>query len=128
MKSQVPRRIPRILPLVGHRNDVAVQHVEPLGIANALLTGTSHGMSFVFLQPSVKIEIVVLLAPQHAGQGLAVHSPFILAQRSWGDPLVELVGFGKAGSEYLVERSEGIGGWFRAQSQADDLAAAGGDF
>src|SRR6195256_4306694 len=128
MKSQVPRRIPGILPLVGHRNDVAVQHVEPLGIAPALLTRTGEWMSSMRLQPAVEVEIVVLLAPQHSRQGLAVHATFILAQRRWGDPLVEFVGIGQASSKYLVERSEGVGWWFRAQAQPDYLAAAGWDF
>ncbi len=80
MKSQVPCRIPGILPLVGHRNDVAVQHVEPLGIANVLLIRSGQRMSFMFLEPAVEVEIVVLLAPQHPRQSLAVHAAFVLAQ------------------------------------------------
>ena len=35
VKRQVPCGVPRVLPLVGHRDDVAVQHVEPLGVAHA---------------------------------------------------------------------------------------------
>ena len=36
VEGQVPGRVPRVLPLVGHRDDVAVEHVEPLGVAHAL--------------------------------------------------------------------------------------------
>src|SRR5258705_182332 len=128
MKSQVPCRIPGILPLVGHRNDVAVQHVEPLGIAHALLTRSRQRMSFMLLQPAVEVEIVVLLAPQHPGQSLAVHAAFILTQRMGSDSVVKFVGIGQASSKYLVERSEGVDWWFRTQAQPDYLAAAGGDF
>ena len=34
MERQVPGRVPGILPLVGHGDDVRVVHVEPVGIAN----------------------------------------------------------------------------------------------
>src|SRR6266481_3437936 len=127
-KSKVPCRIPGILPLVGHRNDVAVQHVEPLGIANVLLIRSGQRMSFVFLEPTVEVEIVVLLAPQHPGQSLAVHAAFILTQRMRGDSVVEFVGIGQASSKYLVERSEGVGWWFRTQAQPDYFAATSLDF
>ena len=33
VEGQVPRRIPGILPFVGHGDDVAVEHVEPVGVA-----------------------------------------------------------------------------------------------
>src|SRR5664279_4009002 len=33
MKRQVPCRVPGIFPLVGHGDDFAVEHVEPLGVA-----------------------------------------------------------------------------------------------
>src|SRR6266480_5272303 len=127
MKSQVPRCIPGIFPLVGHRDDVTVQHMKPLGIANALLTRSRQGMSCVLFQPAVQIEVVVLLAPQHTGQGLAMYAAFILAQRLRSNSVVEFVGIGKASSEYLVKRAEWISWWFRTQSKPDDLAAAGGD-
>ena len=32
VEGQVPGRVPGVLPLVGHGDDVAVQHVEPLGV------------------------------------------------------------------------------------------------
>ena len=128
MKSQVPRCIPGIFPFVGHRNDVSVQHVEPLGIANVLLIRSGQRMTFMFLGPTVEVEIVVLLAPQHPGQSLAVHAAFILTQRMRGDSVVEFVGIGQASSKYLVERSEGVGWWFRTQAQPDYLAATSLDF
>src|SRR5215470_13132470 len=32
MEREIPGRIPRVLPLVGHGDDVAVEHVEPFGV------------------------------------------------------------------------------------------------
>ena len=81
VKRQVPCRVPGILPLVGHGDDVAVQHVEPLGIARTPLTRSHQRMSVMLLQPLVEIEIVVLLGPQHSGQRLAVYATFVFAQR-----------------------------------------------
>src|SRR5437660_1427592 len=128
MKSQIPRCVPRIFPLVGHRDDVTVQHMKPLGVASALLTRSRQGMSCVLFQPAVQVEVVVLLAPQHTGQGLAVYATFILAQRARSNSVIEFVGIGKASSEYVIKRTEWISWWFRTQSKPDDLAAPGGDF
>ncbi len=77
MKSQIPRRIPGILPFIGHGDDVAVQHVEPLSVANVPFTGPQQRVGIMFGEPFVEIEIVILLAPQHAlptpGDAFAVH-------------------------------------------------------
>jgi hypothetical protein len=35
----------------------------------------------VLAQPALEVEVVELLAPQHARQRLAVHAPLVLAQR-----------------------------------------------
>ena len=35
VEGQVPGRVPRVLPLVRHRDDVVVEHVRPLGVAHA---------------------------------------------------------------------------------------------
>ncbi len=67
VKSQVPSGIPGIFPLVGHRDDVAIQHVEPLGIPDIATTAARQRVSVMLLQPLVQIEVVILLAPQHAG-------------------------------------------------------------
>ena len=35
VERQVPRRVPRVFPLVRHRDDVVVEHVRPLAVAHA---------------------------------------------------------------------------------------------
>ena len=59
-------------------------------------------------QPELEIEVVVLLAPQHARQRLAVHPALIFGQRLRRDPLVEFVRIGDAAIEDLLEAAEGI--------------------
>ncbi len=45
VEGQVPGRVPGILPLVGHRDDVLVQHVEPLRVPGAPDTRYGAGWS-----------------------------------------------------------------------------------
>ena len=81
VERQVPGRVPRILPLVRHGDHVGVQHVEPLRVPHVAAGGLEQRMTPVLAQPELQIEVVVLLAPQHARQRLAVHPALIFGQR-----------------------------------------------
>ena len=70
VEGQVPGRIPGILPLVGHGDDVLVQHVEPLRVPGVVISGMER-VGVVLVQPVVTVEEEELLAPEHAGEGLA---------------------------------------------------------
>ena len=80
----------------------------------------------MLLQPLVQIEVVILLAPEHPGQRLAVYAAFILGERTRGDPIIELVRIREAGDECLVKSVERVGRRFQTQAQPYDLAAACG--
>ena len=45
VERQIPGRVPGILPLVGHRDDVLVQHVEPLRVPGRAIAGDGAGWS-----------------------------------------------------------------------------------
>ena len=62
------------------------------------------GIGVVLVQPVVAVEEEELLAPQHAGEGLAHHAGRVLAHRRRRHRLVELVGFTKPVGEDFVER------------------------
>ena len=103
VERQVPGRVPGVLPLVGHGDDVLVQHVEPLrvpGVAIAVM----EWVGVVLVEPVVAIEEEELLAPQHAGEGLAHHVGRVLTHGWRRDRRVELVGLTKPGGEDVVER------------------------
>ena len=104
VERQVPGRVPGVLPLVGHRDDVAVQHVEPLGVPDAAAAAAEQRMRLVLLQPAVEVEVVVLLRPEHPGERLAVDAALVLAERARRDALVELVGVGEPLPERRLER------------------------
>jgi hypothetical protein len=63
-------------------------------------------MTPVLDQPLIQIEVVVLLAPQHARQCLAVHPSFIFVQRVRRKALVEGVGYPTINE--LLKNAKGI--------------------
>ena len=81
VEGQVPGRVPGILPLVGHRDDVLVQHVEPLRVAGISISAMQ-GIGVVLVQPVVAVEEEELLAPEHAGEGLAHHAGRVFDSRT----------------------------------------------
>ena len=85
----------------------------------------------MLVQPVVAIEEEELLAPQHAGDGLAHHVGGILTDRWRRDRLVELVGLTKPVVEQRVESlAKGLallGRRVAGQPQANDGALPGAD-
>src|SRR5215469_17989557 len=81
-------------------------------------------MGLMLGQPTIKVEIVELFAPQHAGQGLAMYAAFILVKTGGRDALVKLVSFGKTFGKNRIEGLERVGIWLRAEPQANHPAAA----
>ena len=108
MKSQIPGRIPRVLPLVRHRDHVGIEHVEPLGVAHAVAGGLEQRMTLVLAQPLLQIEVIVLLGPEHSRQRLAMHQALIFVQRAGRNPLVELIGVSDPAFEYRIESTKGV--------------------
>ena len=102
VEGQVPSRVPGILPLVGHRDDVLVQHVEPLRVPGVAISGMQW-VRVVFVQPVVAVEEEELLAPEHAGQRLTHYVGRVGTHRWRGDRLVELVGFTQPVSKDLIK-------------------------
>jgi hypothetical protein len=77
VKRQIPGGVPGVLPLIGHRDDVAIKHVEPLGIANLALQVAEERMTVVFLKPQVNVKVVKLLRPKHPSQRLPVDQSLV---------------------------------------------------
>src|SRR6478672_12101573 len=101
MEGQVPGGIPRVLPFVGHGDDVVVDHMEPL-LVSALTAPGRQRIGPTFLQPLFHVESVILLGPKHASQGLAHYPGALFADRGWGDRTEELVSFVAARSHDAV--------------------------
>ena len=104
VEGQVPRREPRVLPRVGHRDDVGGGHVEPRRVAHRA-RGRAHvpGVHAVLAQPAVHVVLVVLLGPQQPGERLAHDQRRVRAQGRRDHGRVEAVGLLAAGAHHGVE-------------------------
>ena len=65
VKREIPRGVPRVLPFVGHRNDIVVDHVEPRFVPAARDVRAAKRVRAALAQPHVEIEVVALLRPEH---------------------------------------------------------------
>src|SRR5438067_10638694 len=83
VKGEVPRREPRILPLVGHGDDAHGVEVAPPAVAAEVACRWWRNRGVVAVEPDVDDEEVALLVPEHAGEGLAL-DVFFLLRRGFG--------------------------------------------
>jgi hypothetical protein len=104
VEGKIPRRVPRVLPLVRHRDDVGVAHVPPMVVARrAVLPGAA------LIEPALEIVVVILLRPEHARDRLPHDVRGIRAQRCRDHARVELVRFAASRRHHLFEAgAEGL--------------------
>ena len=103
VKRQVPRREPRVLPGVGHRQHVAGVDVRPVRVAPRQAGGRRRRLGGVAVEPLGHDQVVELLRPDQAGVRLARHRAFGGLEPGRDDGRVELVGLANAGVEGGVE-------------------------
>ncbi len=108
MEREVPRGVPGVLPLVRHRDDVVVDHVRPLRVADVVPRRRAQRVRGVLAKPHVEVEGVVLLGPQHPRQSLPHDHRPVRVQRRRRDRCVELVGLRLAQRQHVVEVRERV--------------------
>ena len=79
VESQIPSRVPWILPLVGHRNNVRVVKVAPFAVATNNSGRWRGWLTRVAFKPLRDIEVVKLLRPNQARDGLPLYVALIFA-------------------------------------------------
>ncbi len=94
VERQIPGRVPRVLPLVGHGQDVRVEHLRPGSVPALVALDGRRRERGVSLEPVAHDVVVVLLRPQQPGQRLAHDRAFVVAERSGDHRGVELVCLG----------------------------------
>ena len=128
VEGEVPRRVPGVLPLVRHRDDVGVVHVMPVLVARGGAPVGLEGGGAALLEPAVDVVVVELLGPEHAGEGLPHHVGGVGVHGLRDDGGVELVGLPPACLHDRVERAaEGRGGRGVVKPQPERLRLAGLD-
>src|SRR3954452_6635287 len=58
VERQVPRRVPRIFPLVRHRDDVVVVEVSPTRVATGQSSGIRRRLTGVAVEPTRNVVVV----------------------------------------------------------------------
>src|SRR5262249_20267993 len=100
--------------------------MRPAAVATVLATFGRRQLSRIALEPSPDVEVIELLAPEHAGEGLALDAPHVLVRDAFLHHGVEGIGLGNALFENVVEAAEGLRARLtRAQPHADGGRAAG---
>src|SRR5579864_3690484 len=67
--------------------------MRPFVITPKLPAGIGCRLSRIALQPAVHVIVIALLAPNEAGECLALHEPRVLADSFWRSLLVEFIRF-----------------------------------
>src|SRR5262249_8874002 len=124
VEREIPRRVPRVLPLVRHRDDVGVVEVRPLAIASVLPIRWRRGLPAVAVEPLLDDVVVILLGPEQAGEGLTRDVLRVARQVLRDHAAVELVGLGDASLEHVFERVPEGRAWIGGEAQPDRARAA----
>src|SRR6516164_1446712 len=77
MEGKVPSGEPRILPAIGHRDDVARLEMLPIAVATA--EAALGRLKLVALEPALDIIVEELLAPDHPGERLPQYAVVVWA-------------------------------------------------
>src|SRR6266571_4362188 len=72
MESEIPRGIPRVLPLVRHRNHVGVVNVRPVAVAAVLALFGRSRLRRIAGKPIPLRIVIELFGPQESSKGLAL--------------------------------------------------------
>ena len=105
MKREIPGRVPRVFPLVRHGNHVGIVQVSPAAVASALPLARRFRSCRIAAQPAPDVVVVELLAPEQAGESLALDQSLVRRKRLGSDRLVELVSLAAALQKQLIESS-----------------------
>ena len=75
MERQIPRGVPRIFPLVGHRDDVGVVQIRPIVISALEALRIGRRLRRIAPKPAAHVVVIALLAPQQPRERLPLHQP-----------------------------------------------------
>ena len=79
MEGEVPRRVPRVLPLIRHRDDVGIVEVGPVAVTGAgpLAFGRRRRRVRIAVEPERHVVQIILLRPDQPGERLPLHEASI---------------------------------------------------
>src|SRR5688572_30156468 len=105
MKGEIPGGIPRVFPLVRHRDHVGIVKMPPVRIPALETFARRLGPGWVAFEPAVDVVMIKLLAPEQTGQRLTHNIAAVPAGILWNDRSIELLRFVAALRHKLIEFS-----------------------
>ncbi len=106
VERQIPGGIPRVLPLIRHRDDVGVIQMHPFVVATVPAGRGRRRLHRIALDPPRHVIAEVLLAPDHAGKGLSLNAAGVDAGNAGLQVGVKFIGFADALGEHSVKVRE----------------------
>ena len=103
METQVPCGEPRVLPFVGHGDDVSVVNVPPGVVAPSFASFRRLWHGRIAVQPIANHVVVVLLGPQQSRECLAHDAPGVGVSGRRDDRGIKLVSFLFSSGKSLLE-------------------------
>ena len=103
VEREVPGGIPRVLPRVRHRDDVAVVEMRPVGVASEAPLRRRGRPGRIALEPAQDVVVVELLRPQHPCERLPQHARLVGRRARRGQLREELVRLALALRHHRVE-------------------------
>src|SRR6516165_2630123 len=91
MKCEVPGREPGIFPLIRHRYDIGDHEVTPITVAPVLPVLGGRRLSKITIKPTLHVEVIKLLAPQHSSEGLTLYTLHVRVGNPPGENIIEAV-------------------------------------
>ena len=105
VEPEIPRREPRVLPRIRHREHVEGVEVAPVAVAAVLASLGRRQLARITVEPAAHVVRVDLLAPDETGAGLAQDLHLLRRRPGGRERAVELVGVGLACGDRRVERT-----------------------
>ena len=109
VEAQIPCRVPRVFPLVGHDEDVVAVEMPPGGVPSAPACRGRSRLRGIAVEPALDVVVVELLAPHEAGEA-ATHDRRLLVRGAVGaERSVEGLGLSLAVDQHPLETRTQIG-------------------
>ena len=108
VEREVPRRKPRILPLIWHRDDVAIEKVRPFFVPAVESLGRRWRLRRITRQPFANHVVVELFAPKQTGITLTRDLFRLLVRFCRRDRIVKFVRFLNAFREDGIKVGKGV--------------------
>ena len=103
MKGEIPRRVPRKLPLVRHRHHTLVVKMTPLGVAGVFAFIRRRREGRIPLEPLLYDVMIKLFTPKHSRQRLALDRAMLRAQTIGCERRVKFVGLARTFRKQIIE-------------------------